>query len=96
VPKTFGTDIHRHTVEFSKNTRTPSLPKYQLQPLWGNRSNLSPAASRRKPGRSGHLESIETCSVFSGSSGACVQPRVPGLSVGVGVRVALTWNKLRE
>jgi hypothetical protein len=25
-----------------------------------------------------------------------VQPRVPGLSVGVGVRVALTWTKLRE
>jgi hypothetical protein len=22
----FGTDIHRHTVEFSKNTRTPSPP----------------------------------------------------------------------
>jgi hypothetical protein len=25
-----------------------------------------------------------------------VQPRVPGLLVGVGVRVALTWTKLRE
>ncbi|MDV8127848.1 MULTISPECIES: hypothetical protein, partial [Rhodococcus] len=25
-----------------------------------------------------------------------VQPRFPGLSVGVGVRVALTWTKLRE
>ncbi|WP_206039509.1 hypothetical protein, partial [Rhodococcus sp. HNM0563] len=25
APKIFGTDIHRHTVEFSKNTRTPSL-----------------------------------------------------------------------
>jgi hypothetical protein len=23
--KIFGTDIHRHTVEFSKNTHTPSL-----------------------------------------------------------------------
>ncbi|WP_280315765.1 hypothetical protein, partial [Nocardia abscessus] len=24
--KTFGTDIHRHTIEFSKNTRTPIHP----------------------------------------------------------------------
>ncbi|WP_277831336.1 hypothetical protein, partial [Speluncibacter jeojiensis] len=30
APKKFGTDFHRHTVEFSKNTHTPSTPRNNL------------------------------------------------------------------
>ena len=102
----FGTDIHRHTVEFSKNTRTPPLetltvsrsgatvPAYPDPEPDANPITFS--ATRR---RSTTLHE-DSGSNFREYQALPVQPRFPSLTcedrVRVGVRVALTWNKLRE
>jgi len=54
--KTFGTDIHRHTVEFSKNTRTPVTSELSGG-FWGNRSILAYPVPAVKAGF--HLSQFE-------------------------------------
>ncbi|MFF4025280.1 hypothetical protein ACFYY5_20780, partial [Nocardia elegans] len=39
--KTFGTDIHRHTIEFSKNTRTSNLTGFFPVDRLGNFYSLA-------------------------------------------------------
>ncbi|WP_206035897.1 hypothetical protein, partial [Prescottella equi] len=72
------------------NTHTPSLETHSFS-FRGNRSSLTRTRRRRKSatGRSiGNRQALP------------VQPRFPSLTNEgrgrVGVRVALTWNKLRE
>ena len=40
-PKYFGTDIHRHTIEFSKNTRTSNLAGFFPVDRLGNFYSLA-------------------------------------------------------
>ena len=90
--KKFGTDIHRHTVEFSKNTHTPSHRDTRLGRSGATVPAYPIAAHRRKPAARSrrHEDTIECLELRT----SAYQPRVPRLSVGVGVRVALTWTKV--
>lgn len=99
APKKFGTDIHRHTVEFSKNTHTPSPREPTSAALRGNRSSLPTPPDGHKPDALGGI-----------SNGPEPYQKIPNRTIRrlrptslsrapagrVGVRVALTWNKLRE
>ncbi|MDV8024212.1 hypothetical protein, partial [Rhodococcus sp. IEGM 1330] len=53
----FGTDIHRHTVEFSKNTRTPFTSELKLVGVRGNRSSLDQMIEHSQTGFSSMEES---------------------------------------
>ena len=91
--KYFGTDIHRHTVEFSKNTHTPFTAELKLVGVRGNRSSLDQMIEHSQTGFTSTKESNLAAHLPS----LCRKrtPRCSGLAVWAGVRVALTWTKLR-
>ncbi|OZF32212.1 hypothetical protein CH294_21025 [Rhodococcus sp. 14-2483-1-1] len=55
----FGTDIHRHTVEFSKNTHTPFTNEQMLVDVRGNRSSLDQMIEHSQTGFSS--KEVEPC-----------------------------------
>ena len=89
----FGTDIHRHTVEFSKNTHTPFTVELKLADVRGNRSSLDQIIKHSQTG----FTSVKKSNLSALTSSWCRKrtPRCSGLAVWAGVRVALTWTKLR-
>lgn len=97
--KYFGTDIHRHTVEFSKNTHTPSPHEPRSAAFRGNRSSLPTPPGENKPDALGGIgNGPEPYQKIPNRTIRRLRPtslsRAPAGRVGV--RVALTWNKLRE
>ena len=91
APKKFGTDIHRHTVEFSKNTHTPSLTNLAFA---RSRVTCSSPPSLSASGADTNLtRRFVSGEIIQAPSSNLVVPYLP---VRVGVRVALTWNKLRD